>query len=117
MFKYPWISAALLAIGLTSVTAEEQEAELRRVQSSTGGYEIWLAVPKSPARPACNLSTSPDALVVHLVGDELVLVFDDAYDMVGALEILRFPIIASYVVSEDGNIRTPFVIYGAQRTK
>ena len=98
------------------VAAQKQEAAMRRVQSSIDGFDIWLTVPKSPARPVYDLGASPDALIVHLIGGELVLVFDDAYDMAGALEILRSPIAASHFVSKDGKSRTPFALYVCQRS-
>jgi hypothetical protein len=68
-------------------------------------------MPKSPARPMYDLSESPDALIVHLIGGQLVLAFDDAEKMVKAVESLGSPVAASDVLSKDGKSRTPFAVY------
>ena len=54
---------------------------------------------------------SPDALIVHLIGGELVLAFDDADKMLRAAELLRLPVSASHWLRKDGKLRTPFAVY------
>ena len=43
-------------------------------------FDIILAIPKPKGVPF-NLLKSPDALLVHLIGGELALAFDDAEQM------------------------------------
>lgn len=111
MLKHLSICAALFAFGTAPVAAQQQEAVLQTVEVTGASFDIVLAMPKSPARPIYDLSESPDALIVHLVGDELVLAFDDAEKMLRAVESLGSPVAASHAVSKDGKSRTPFAVY------
>ncbi len=88
MLKLLSLCAALLAFGTAPVAAHQQEAVLQRIETSGAGFDIVLAMPKSPARPIYDLSASPDALIVHLIGGQLVLAFDDAEKMLKAVEVL-----------------------------
>ncbi len=117
MLKHLSICAALVAFGTATVAAQQQEAVLQRVEVTGTGFDIVLAMPKSPARPVYDLSESPDALIVHLVGGELVLVFDDAEKMLKAAEFLGSPVGASHVVSKDGKSSIPFAVYVAPKAE
>ena len=84
------------------VAAHQQEAELQRIEVPGAAFDLVLATPRSPARVVYDLSESPDALIVHLIGDELVLTFEDAEKMLKAVASLRFPAGAFHLVSKDG---------------
>ena len=88
MLKLLSLCAALIVIGTAPVAAHQQEAVLHRIETSAAGFDIVLAMPKSPARPMYDLGASPDALIVHLIGGQLVLAFDDAEKMLKAVEFL-----------------------------
>ena len=111
MLKHLSICAALLALGTVPVAAQLQEAVLQRMEVSGTDFDIVLAMPKSPPQLMDDLSMSPEALIVHLVGGELVLAFDDAGKMLKAVESLRSPLNASRWVSKDGKTGTPFAVY------
>jgi hypothetical protein len=84
---------------------------LERKEVLGADFDIVLAVPRSPSRPMYDLSGSPDALVIHLMGGELVLEFEDAVKMLTVAESLRSPVSSSHWVSKDGKTRTPFAVY------
>jgi hypothetical protein len=111
MLKHLMICAALLAIGTVPIAAQQQEAVLQRMEVAGAEFDIVLAAPRSPPRPIYDLSESPEALIVHLVGGQLVLAFDDAGKMLRAVESLGSPVAASHVVSKDGKSRAPFAVY------
>jgi hypothetical protein len=111
MLKHLTICAALLAFGTAPVAAQQQEAVLDRKEVPGADFDIVLALPKSPPHLMYDLSESPDALVIHLSGGELVLAFEDAGKMLRAAESLGSPVSASHWVSKDGNTRTPFAVY------
>src|SRR5262245_16715800 len=70
---------------------------------------------ESPASPIYDLSESPDALLVHLIGGELVLAFDDEVKMLNTIKTLGSPVSASHKVSKDGKSRMPFAVYVAPK--
>ena len=111
MFKHLSICATLLAAAMGPANAQQQEAVLQRIATSGADFDIVLAMPKSPPQWMDDLNMSPDALIVHLIGGELVLAFDDADKMLKAAESLRLPVSASHWVRKDGKLRTPFVVY------
>ena len=78
-------------------------------------FDLVLATPKFPARVVYDLSKSPDALIVHLIGDQLVLTCEDAEKMLKAVASLGLPAGAFHVVSKDGKSRTPFAVYAATK--
>ena len=84
MLKYLTICAALLGFGTAPVAAQQQEAVLDRKEVPGADFDIVLALPKSPPHPMYDLSELPDALVIHLIGGELVLAFEDAGKMLSA---------------------------------
>jgi hypothetical protein len=111
MLKHLMICAALLALGTASVSAQQQEAVLQRIEVPGADFDIVLAMPKSPPRPIHDLSESPDALIVHLIGGELVLTFEDATKMIKAAESLGSPVSASHWVSRGAKSILPFAVY------
>jgi hypothetical protein len=115
MLKHLSIFTVLSALAATPVAAYQQEAELQRIEVPGAVFDLVLAAPKSPARVVYDLSESPDALVVHLIGDELVLTFEDAEKMLKAVASLGFPAGVFHVVSKDGKSRTPFAVYAAPK--
>jgi hypothetical protein len=74
MFKQLSICAALLVITAGSANAQ-QEAVLERMEVPGAAFDIILAMPK-PKGAIFDLSESPDALVMHLIGGERALGFD-----------------------------------------
>jgi hypothetical protein len=91
MLKHLSICIALTAFGSGSLNAQQQAASLQKMQVPGADFELALAVPKYPAAAAHDLEKSPDALVLHLVGGELVLGFDSPEKMIAALETVRSP--------------------------
>ena len=81
MLKRVSICAGLLAFVTTQVAAHQQEAELQRIPIPGAAFDLVIATPKYPVRPIFDLSESPDALIVHLIGGELLLAFDEAEKM------------------------------------
>ena len=115
MFKHLVICAVLLFLGAAPAVAQQREAVLHRIQVPGGDFEIVVATQKSPASPIYDLSESPDALLVRLIGGELVLAFDDEVKMINAIKTLGSPVSASHIVSKDGKSRMPFAIYVAPK--
>lgn len=111
MLKHLSIYAALLALGTGSLNAqmapqeaflEKQEAVLQKVEVPGIGFDLVLAMPKSEAGATSYLGNAYDALVVHLIGDELVLSFDGVEKMLEALDSLQWPVCAFHVDGKDG---------------
>jgi len=115
VFKHQTVCAALLVLGTASAMAQQREAVLHRIQVPGSNFEIVVATQKSksPPGPIYDLGESPDALLVHLIGGELVLAFDDEVKMMNAIKTLGSPVSASHVVSKDGKSRIPFAVYVA----
>ena len=84
--------AVLVALGVGQVHAQKQEAVLQLVEVSGAGYDFMLASPKPGAGALPDLSNAPDALVMHLHGGELVVAFEDAQQMLEAIDALRSPV-------------------------
>jgi hypothetical protein len=111
MFKKLSMCAALWAFGSVPAAAQQQEAVLKRLEVPGAAFDLVLAMPKSPPRQFYDLSESPDALVVHLIGGALVLTFEDALDMMKAAESLRSPVGTSHVAGKETKFRVPLAIY------
>ena len=107
MLKHSLICAALVALGTGSVNAQQQEAVLQKVAVPGAGFDIILAMPKSPGT-TINLGNSPDALVAHLIGGELALSFDGEEKMLKALNSLQLPVCALHV---DSKASKPVAVY------
>jgi hypothetical protein len=111
MLKKLSMCAALLALGSVPVAAQQQEAVLTRLEVPGATFDLVLGMPKSPPRPFYDLSESPDALVIHLIGGKLVLTFEDALEMIKAAESLGSPVGASHVAGREPKSGVPLAIY------
>jgi hypothetical protein len=109
MLKQLSICAALMAFAASAANAQQKEAILQKMEVPGATFEIILAMPK-PHGVTFDLSESPDALLVHLIGGELALGFDDAQKMLEVFDSLRRPIAAFHVWSPDGG-RIPVALY------
>jgi hypothetical protein len=110
MFKHLSICVALIGVSAGSVSAQQQEAVLQKIDVPGAGFDIVLAMPKSSGA-TYNLGASPDALLVHLIGDEMALGFDGAEKMLKALDSLELPVCAFHVESQDSKSRKPVSVY------
>ena len=87
MLKQLSICAALIAFTAGAANAQQKEAILQKLEVPGAAFDIIIAMPK-PQGMTFDLSESPDALLVHLIGGELALGFDNAEKMLKALELL-----------------------------
>ena len=110
MLKHLSICALFVALA-TSTASAQQRAVLHKVEAPGAGFDVLIAMPKSPGSESYSLSASPDALIVHLVGGELALEFDDADEMVRALDSLRRPIGAFRVETPGRKLQIPVAVY------
>jgi len=110
MFKQLSICAALLVITAGFAHAQQKEAVLERMEVPGAAFDIVLAMPK-PQGAIFDLSQSPDALVMHLVGGELALGFDAEDKMLATLNSLRMPVCAFHVEGKDRAARNPVSVY------
>jgi hypothetical protein len=104
----------LLALAADPVSANPLEAVLQRVSVSGAPFDIVLAMPKSPPKLMDDLNMSPDALLMHLTGGELIVAFEDAREMLEVAETLRASMSNSHAVSKDG---APFAVYLVPKTE
>jgi hypothetical protein len=109
MLKYALISAAI-ALSIDSASAQQQ-ASLQKLGVAGADFDIIVATAKSPAGTARKLGNSPEALIVHLIGGELVLEFDDAKAMFKALDMLQKPACAFQLAGKDSEARDPVTVY------
>ena len=125
MFKYISICAAFVALGTGSLNAQyaqhvqqgQQEATLQKVEVPGAGFDIILAMPKSPTGATFNPGNSPDAMVVYLTGGELALSFDGAETMLQTLDSLQSPACAFRVDSKDSAASKPVAVYTVPKGK
>jgi hypothetical protein len=110
MLKQLSVGAALIAVAVGSANAQQREATLQRIAVPGAGFDIVLATPK-PGGATYNLANSPDALLVHLVGGELALVFEDADRMVKELDALQRPVCVFHVDGKASPSRKPVSVY------
>jgi hypothetical protein len=109
MFKYFSICAAFLVLGTSSLHAQEmREAVLEKVALPGAGFDILVAVPKSP--PA-TIHVSPEGAIIPLVGGELALGFESWEEFVRAFDQLRSPVGALYFKRTSGGLPLPAAIY------
>ena len=111
-----WI-ALFVTLGSGPLAAQQQEAVLQRMRVSGANFDILLAIPRSPPQWTGDLDMSPDALVIHLTGSELVVTFEDTLEMLKVAEILRSSVSSSHWVSKDGKIRSPLAVYVVPKTE
>lgn len=109
MLKQFSICAVLLAFGIGQINAQQpqQEAVLQKIELPGAGFDIVLAMPKSPRTPI-DLGSAPEAMVIYLVGGELALTFDSAETMLKARDSLGLPIGAFHT---DGRASKPIAVY------
>jgi hypothetical protein len=69
-----------MAFAMVSANAQQKEAVLQKAEVPGVAFDIILAMPK-PQGVTFDLSESPDALLVNLIGGELALALDDAEKM------------------------------------
>lgn len=110
MLRHLPICALLLAFTATSGNAQQKEAMLQRMEVPGAPFDLVVAMPK-PLGATFDLADSPDALLMHLIGDELALGFDDAESMLIAVDKLRRPVGAVQVESPGKRSRMPVAIY------
>ncbi len=110
MLKRLSTCAALIAFAAGAANAQQKEATLQKLKVPGAAFEIIVALPKSQG-VTFELSKSPDALLVHLVGGELALGFDGAEKMLKALDSLRRPIGTFHVDGPDLASPIPVALY------
>jgi len=110
MLKHLSICAALMALATGSANAQQREATLQRMEVQGAAFDVIVAMPK-PQGAVFALPASPDALVVHLIGGELALGFDDAEKMLKALGTLSRPVGALRVQSPEHRSSIPVAVY------
>jgi hypothetical protein len=110
MLKHFLVCAALITLA-TSTADAEQQAVLRKMEAPGAGFDVLIATPKSPGGAVYSLSESPDALIIHLVGGELALEFDNVDKMIKALDFLRRPIGTFRMESPDRKLQIPVAVY------
>jgi hypothetical protein len=115
MLKYSPVFGVLIALSISSANAQQQEALLQKLELPETGFDIIVATPKFPAGAIYNLDNSPDALIIHLIGNELALGFEDENAMLKAFESLRQPSSAFHVESKDRMLPKPVAIYIGRR--
>lgn len=86
MLKHLWICAALAALGSASLYAQDREVCLKTVEVPGAGFNFVVATPKQSGGALPSLEDAPNALVMHLRGGEFRVVFDEAGEMVRALD-------------------------------
>ena len=111
MFKYLSICAALVALGASPLHAQEREAVLQTVEVPGAGFNFVLATPHPEAGVLPDLSNAPEALIVHLPGAKLAVVFEDTEQMVEALESLKRQVGTFQTGDERGRSLQPVVLY------
>jgi len=111
MLKHLTMFIALIAFGTAPVAAQQQEAVVQWLEVKGADFDIVLAVPKASSQQSYDLSESPEALIVHLVGGKLALGFEDPEKMLSALEFLRSPACAFQVETQDGMPPKPAAVY------
>ena len=110
MLKHLSICAALLTAAMGTANAQQQEAVLQRIAVPGAHFEIILAMPKSGG-VTYRLAKSPEALLLHLIGGELALGFDDEEKMLKALDTLQLPVCSFHVETKNSKNRAPVAVY------
>ena len=117
MLKRLWISAAFCALVSAPVAAQQQEAMLKRLDVVGAPFDLVIALPKSPPRPFYDLSESPEALIIPVIGGKLVLTFESELEMINAAELLKSPVGASQVLTRDLTYSLPFTVFVIRKTE
>jgi hypothetical protein len=111
MLKRLTICLLLTAFGPASLNAQQQGAVLQKMEVPGADFEIVVAIPKHPAAAMHDLSKSPDALILHLVGGQLVLGFDTPEKMLAALESVRSPGCSLHVDGKGDKPPKPVAVF------
>jgi hypothetical protein len=111
MLKHLSIFAAAATFAASPVSAQTREAVLQYIDVPDAGYDLVLAAPKPGTHALPDLGNAPDALIVHLPGGELALVFEDAGKMIEAIDLLRSPVFAARVPSKGAASSQPVALY------
>jgi len=106
--------AGFVAIAMESASAQQQEAVLQAIEVPGAAFDLIIAMPKVHAA-TIDLAMSPEALVVHLMGDRLALAFVDGAEMLKTLDSLRHPVGTFDVQDRNGNSQIPLAVYVAPR--
>ncbi len=119
MLKQLSMCAALLVLGAAGVNAQQlqHEAVLQKVDVPGAGFDIVLAMPKSPGGARIDFRGEPDPLIVYLAGGELAMAADG--DLVKAfkdLGALQFPAAVFHVERSDKS-RDPIAVYVIPNSK
>lgn len=110
MLKHISICATVLALGTSSLWAQQREAVLQLVELPGVGFNIIVATPRSPS-VTIDLGNAADALVLPLIGGKLALQFEDGEKLVGATNYLRRPACAFETRSKDGKATEQVSVY------
>ena len=110
MLKHVSICAALLAFGIGSPSARQKEAVLQKMEIPTADYDIILAMPKASGA-TFDFGETPDALIIHLIGDELAVGFDSEEQMLKTLSSLLSPVGAFHIRDNENNTTVPVAVY------
>jgi hypothetical protein len=97
------IFMTLAGLSAGSAHAYQQEAVLQRIQIAGAEFDLVVATPKPDA--------APDALVVNLIGGELVLIFDEEEKALKVLDSLKMPASTFHVRQQGSKLRIPVAIY------
>jgi hypothetical protein len=111
MLKRLSMCTALCALMSIPVAAQQQEAVLKRLDLPGATFDLVVALPQSPPRPFYDLSESPDALVVHVIGGKLVLTFEDELEMIKTAQVLKSPVGAFQGARREATSSMPFAVY------
>ena len=104
MLKSSALGIALMALVTGPLCAHEREATLQRLTGPDDAFDMIVAAPKSANAPIYDLGETPDALVIHLLGGELWVAFEDAAKMLDAMERLRRPLGTFYIRDRENPV-------------
>ena len=110
MFKYISICAALVVLGSNAVNAQQQEADLQKIDVPNAGFNVVLALPKAGGSTA-DYHRQPDPNLIYLADAEHV------YGQTGNLKelmdsgIVKVHACTFHVDRRDGHAATPVAVY------
>jgi hypothetical protein len=102
MFKQLLICAALIAFGTGSLSAQEHDLVLRKVEVPGAGFDIVIVMSKSKAPATIGLRGLDNPLMVHPIGDELAFAADSEVEkMFRGVGSSQYPLHAFRVERKD----------------